>query len=90
MNIKTKFEIGQEVFFHDPHYVGFTPGKGMVSEIIFHQKKDDTILEYRVKQEEWSDALRFWEREIFSSLSEYRESMIQAIDKACKDYEEKN
>lgn len=88
MEIKTKYNIGQEVFFVDPHCAGITPGKGKIVKISFEQVDKEPIIEYWVKEEGWYDPMRFWEESLFGSLSEFKDSMKQAIDQACERWEE--
>ena len=90
MTITTKYNIGQEVFFVDPHCAGITPGKGKIVKISFEKvdKEPGTRIDYWVKEDGWPDPMRFWEVFLFGSLSEFKDSMKQAIDQACERLEE--
>lgn len=88
MTITTKYDIGQEVFFVDPHCAGITPGKGKIVKISFEQVDKERSIEYWVKEEGWYDPMKFWEVFLFGSLSEFKDSMKQAIDQACERWEE--
>lgn len=88
MEIKTKYNIGQEVFFVDPHCAGIAPGKGKIVKISFEQVDKEPTIEYWVKEDGWYDPMRFWEKYLFGSLSEFKDSMKQAIDQACERWEE--
>ena len=88
MTITTKFDIGQEVFFVDPHCAGITPGKGKIVKISFEQVGNEPRIDYWVKEDGWSDPMRFWDVFLFGSLSEFKETMIRMIDEACINLEE--
>ena len=86
MTITTKYDIGQEVFFVDHHYAGITPGKGRVVRITFQQDNSEPLLEYWVKAEGWPDPVKLSEVHLFASLSEFKDSMIQRVEEACKEF----
>lgn len=88
MTITTKYDIGQEVFFVDRHCAVITPGKGKIVKISFEQVGNEPRIDYWVKAEGESDPMRFWEVFLFGSLSEFKDSMKQAIDQACERLEE--
>ena len=88
MTITTKYDIGQEVFFVDPYCDGITPGKGKIVKISFEQDDKEPRIDYWVKEEGWYEPMKFWEVSLFGSLSEFKDSMKQAIDQACERLEE--
>lgn len=86
MTITTKFDIGQEVYFVDPHCAGMVPGKGVVVKLSYWQESKDPHLEYWVKMDTWVEPIKFWEVNLFASLSEFKDSMIQRVEEACKEF----
>ena len=88
MTITTKYDIGQEVIFDDPHCAGITPGKGKIVKISFEQDDKEPRIDYWVKIDGWPELMRSWEQYLFGSLSEFKDSMKQAIDQACERWEE--
>lgn len=89
MELYVKYYIGQEVVYIDPTCFGLTPKKGRVKGFTFKQSGiERPQVTYQVVDADWGER-DFFEGHLFASLSEFKEAMIQMIDLACKELEDK-
>lgn len=93
MEIKTKYELGQEVYFLDRKKAGYLPtgylpGKGRITEI--ECRITDGVVPRFVYEVVDKNGYKHYtyNNNTFSSLAEFKQSVIQELEESWKDMEE--
>ena len=91
MDIKTKYNVGDEVYLFDFHCAGRIPAKGRVLSFKVESLAPDHIeIIYGVKLKGWIEKEAVAEEFLFDSLSELKKEMVRQFDVACMTLEEDN